>query len=161
RRLRIDRPDDNFGRLDGGCRRSGLWRSGRSLVALGLAALPEPRGLLDGQPEALARRSDFQSKLIRVHSLPKLDTEGLEAFSEQLTREREGGAISRGVVVVGDEHALHAVLLEGVEVQRQEAINAVGRDYVAESGGPEGERVDQRFAEDDLTRALHGCFVED
>ena len=71
------------------------------------------------------------------------------------------GPVAGVVAVVGDQHPLGAVRLEGLEVVRGEALDAVARGHVAEAGAPEGQRVDQRLAEDDLLRSTEGVEVED
>ena len=51
--------------------------------------------------------------------------------------------------------------LEGRQVVGGEALDAVARRHVAEARAPEGQRVDQRLAQDDLLARLERRDVED
>ena len=61
-----------------------------------------------------------------------------------------GGGIAGRVAVVGDQHALDAVALEGGQVVGGETAHAIGRRHLAVAGAPEGHGVQQRLAQDDF-----------
>ena len=80
-------------------------------------------------------------------------------ISHQLFGQFRGGFVSRLVAVVGDVHALRAVPLEGRAVVVCEAIHAIAGRHVAIARDPERQRVDQRFAQDDVFRCDEGFLV--
>ncbi len=63
------------------------------------------------------------------------------------------------VAVVGDINSLRAVLSECRAVFLGKAVHAVDRGHVAIARAPEGQRVDQRFAQDHVFRHGERRFV--
>ena len=68
-------------------------------------------------------------------------------------------AFSRFVAVVGDINSLRAVLLKRRPMLVGKAVHAVDRGHVAIARAPEGQRVDQRFAQDDFFRRPQRLLV--
>ena len=68
-------------------------------------------------------------------------------------------AFSGFVAVVSDIDSLCAVLLERRAVFLGKAVHSVNRGHVAIARAPEGQRIDQRFAEDDVFRDREPRFV--
>ena len=117
--------------------------------------------LANGNAQTLGGRGELQGVFVGVHALGEEDAPAFEAFGHELGGKLVGAAVAGFVPVVGDQHALDAVFLEGGEMVGGEALHAVGCRDVAIAGAPEGERVDERFAQDDFFAGLQGFDVPD
>ena len=80
-------------------------------------------------------------------------------IASQFVGKRERRFLSGFVAVIGDQHALDAVFPEGRPVIVGEAVHAVAGRHVAVTGAPERQRVDERFAQDDLFGQLQRLFI--
>ena len=116
-------------------------------------SLAEPLRLADHKTQRFRGWRHFQCVLVRVHAFGELDTIRIEACGVKLAGQLLGRAITGLVTVIGDQHALGAVALERRQVIGGKSLDAVARRDVAEPCAPEGERIDQRLAEDDFRGA--------
>ena len=96
-------------------------------------ALAQPLGLIEQHAEALRCWLHLERVFVRVHALREHHTEALDPHLHQLLRKRAGGFVARLVAVVGDVHALGAVLLEGRAMVGCEAVHAITGRHVADS----------------------------
>ena len=80
-------------------------------------------------------------------------------IASQFVGESERRFVSRLVAVVSDQHALNAVFPERRAVVVGEAVDAIARGHIAKACAPERQRVDERFAQNDLFRGFQRLLV--
>ena len=118
------------------------------------------RGALPFPIQTPLRTSTLEALCRRLHlraysfaSMPCGNCTGSNSMPSAISFSPSAAAAVAGLVaVVGDEHARYHAS-ERRPVVLGKALHAVARRHVAEARAPERQRVDQRFAQDDLLRA--------
>ena len=119
----------------------------------------QPFGAVQQHRQALLRRRHFQCVFIRVHAFRKQHARAFDAALDQLAGERRRGRLARFIAIVGDDDFPGVVLSESRAVIVGESADAIAGGDIAETRAPERQRIDQRFAQDDLFRCFERCFV--
>jgi len=97
--------------------------------------------------------------IVHVHATRKQYAVRPDAHLFELFLQPRGGRVARFIPVISNPDVADAVFLEsGFVVFGESADSVAGRD-ISETGAPERQRVDQRFAQDDLLRAFERLLV--
>ena len=121
--------------------------------------LPQPDGVADQELQAPRRRLNLLRVGIRIEPSGKLDPVGPDAALRQLHRQLLGGGLPGLVAVVRDQHPLGAVPFKSPPVVRRHPRRSVRRRHVAKARTPEGQRVEQRLAQNDLPARLQRLHI--
>ena len=119
-------------------------------LTVGRLPLPSHAALVRDIPSHFAAGCCLQRELVGVLAARKLHPETLDAHRDQFFRVFLRCSLSGLVAVVGDVDSFGAVLAESLPVLVVETVHAVAGGHVAIARAPERQRVDQRFAQDDV-----------
>ena len=122
-------------------------RLGRHRLGL---AFTEPHRTTDYDPQAFRGGFNVMCVLISVHPLREVDAIGADAFLVQLPGQLLGRRPAGGIPVVGDQYPFGVVFLEGHQVIGGQAFHTITGGDIAIPRAPEGQGIDEGFAQDDF-----------
>ena len=94
-------------------------------------------------------RRDFEGVFIGIHAHWKTDSVAFNTDGLQPLRVLARSSISSFVTVVGQVNALRFMRFEGLQMLIVKALGAIDASDLAEAVDPKGERIDDRFRQDD------------
>src|SRR5574341_1647212 len=113
------------------------------------------------EPDALLRRWVRQRVGVGIQPPREKHAIAPQTCVRELPRQLLGGPLAGVVAIISNQHPLDPETLEELEVLRGEAVHPVARRDMAVARTPEGQRIEQRLAEDHFLRTLEARGVPD